>query len=395
MTYEYIRAKDYCESVRDGTHDTPKPVESGYKLVTGKHIQNGRIDPTEAYYISEKDYKKINERSKVDRWDVLMSMIGNGLGRSAVVDDNPDYAIKNIALFKVGDEIKAKWLHYYLSGKEGQGRIYNSLQGSGQPFISLSYIRDFPVPNPPRDIMLKIVKVLEKYDLLIDNNQKQIKLLEEAAQRLYKEWFVDLRFPGYENTPIVYGIPEEWGFGELGDIAMDSGKKEKKDHRQQYQYYLPIDCLPKKSLAYTEKNDITLAESSLVAFMPNDILFGAMRPYFHKVVVARDKGLTRTTCFVINSKESEYWAYLLLLLFSKDTVDYATQISVGTTMPYVRWKDFIHMPILIPQKKICYTFQAIISPIIERISCLAISCEKLTQARNRLIPKLMNGEIEV
>ena len=98
MRYDYIRAEQFCDSVRDGTHDTPKPTENGYKLVTGKHIRDGRVDPTEAYYISEKDYNKINERSRVDQWDVLMSMIGNGLGRSAIVYDNPNYFDKGIYL---------------------------------------------------------------------------------------------------------------------------------------------------------------------------------------------------------------------------------------------------------------------------------------------------------
>lgn len=338
------------------------------------------------------------ERYGLKYGDILVCE-GGEPGRCAIWKDQIPNMKFQKALHRVRvhqDEVDFRWLFYRFLYAKFRGEFDQYYSGTTtikhMPGEKLVKIR---IDLPELSYQRKIGDVLSVYDDLIENNQKQIKLLEEAAQRLYKEWFVDLRFPGYENTPIVYGIPEEWGFGELGDIAMDSGKKEKKDHRQQYQYYLPIDCLPKKSLAYTEKNDITLAESSLVAFMPNDILFGAMRPYFHKVVVARDKGLTRTTCFVINSKESEYWAYLLLLLFSKDTVDYATQISVGTTMPYVRWKDFIHMPILIPQKKICYTFQAIISPIIERISCLAISCEKLTQARNRLIPKLMNGEIEV
>ena len=160
MSWDTIRAEEYCESVRDGTHDTPKPVSNGYKLVTGKHIQNGQIYPTDAYFISENDYRKINERSKVEKWDVLMSMIGNGLGRSAVVKKEPDYAIKNIALFKVGDEKKAKWLHYYLSSPQGQGFIYNSLQGSGQPFISLSFIRDFPIPTPPLPYLNKAVSIL-------------------------------------------------------------------------------------------------------------------------------------------------------------------------------------------------------------------------------------------
>ncbi|MBQ8190677.1 MAG: restriction endonuclease subunit S, partial [Bacteroidaceae bacterium] len=218
--WKNVTAENFCDSVRDGTHDTPKQVEKGYKLVTAKHIYNGQIDLSDAYLISEKDYKKINERSKVEKWDVLMSMIGNGLGKSAVVKDTPQYAIKNLALFKLGNEIKAKWLHYYLSSKMGQGYIYNSLQGSGQPFISLGILRKFPIPIPTdTNLMFKVVEILSRYDSLIENYQKQIKLLEESAQRLYKEWFIDLRFPEHENTKIVDGVPEGWEKKKIKDLV--------------------------------------------------------------------------------------------------------------------------------------------------------------------------------
>ena len=241
----------------------------------------------------------------------------------------------------------------------------------------------------------KIAAFLSAYDDLIENNQKQIKLLEEAAQRLYKEWFIDLRFPGHETTPIVDGVPEGWNRGILGDIVTETGEKVSKEKRDIFDYYLPIDCLPKKSLGYVTTNEIKLAESSLVSFAPGDILFGAMRPYFHKVVVARDSGLTRTTCFVLNTPKKVFWAYAVMLMFSPDTVDYASQISVGTTMPYTRWKDFKNMPILIPEESCSCKFGEIVCPIIEKINGSAKQVMLLQRARDRLLPKLMSGEIEV
>ncbi len=242
---------------------------------------------------------------------------------------------------------------------------------------------------------LRIADILSDYDTLIENNQKQIKLLEEAAQRLYKEWFVDLHFPGCEDVKIIDGLPEGWTSGVLEDVAINSGKKEKKEKRNNYNYYLPIDCIPKKSLGYVQVNDVSLAKSSLIGFQKRDIIFGAMRPYFHKVVVARDKGLTRSTCFVLNAKEPSYWSYIAMLLFAKDTVDYATQISVGTTMPYVRWKDMKNMPVIIPDKDIAENFNKQIQPIIGIIASLSEQIILLQQARDRLLPKLMSGEIEV
>ena len=187
MSWEYIKAEDFCDPVRDGTHDTPKPTVDGHKLVTSKHIKNGQIESTEAYCISEEEFQAINARSLVEQWDVLMSMIGT-VGESAVVKQSPDYAIKNVALFKCGgSELKGKWLNYYLQSPDARARMSGNMKGSSQQFLSLKQLRALPIPVCNNSVMQKIVAILSAYDDLIENNQKQIKLLEEAAQRLYKE----------------------------------------------------------------------------------------------------------------------------------------------------------------------------------------------------------------
>lgn len=404
MSWDKVTVGDLVTTKKGFAFKSDLYVDSGVPIV---RVSNFTSDS-----ISDEDLKYYPERERANyadfvlrRKDIIIQTVGSWqynpasvVGKVVHVPPYLDGALLNQNAVKLipNESVDREFLYYRLRCDDFKGHVIGEARGAAnQASITLETIKSFSFDLPEYDLQCKISAILTTYDGLIENSQKQIKLLEEAVQRLYKEWFVDLHFPGYEDTSIVDGVPEGWALGELGDIAIDSGKKEKKEHRGLYQYYLPIDCLPKRSIAYTDKNDITLAESSLVAFMPNDILFGAMRPYFHKVVVARDKGLTRTTCFVINSKAPAYWAYLLLLLFSKDTVDYATQISVGTTMPYVRWKDFIHMPMLIPPEEKCDAFQTIVLPIIERISCLAISCERLIQARDRLLPKLMSGEIEV
>ena len=293
------------------------------------------------------------------------------------------------------ENISKDYIYYIMQTDNYQKYIANTSSGSTVHHTSPSKIYNYEFELPDFKIQNKISKCLSAYDDLIENNQKQIKLLEEAAQRLFKEWFVDLRFPGYKDVKVVDGVPDGWTKGLLDDIAEFSGKNELKENRGNYSYYLPIDCLPKKSLAYNTIHSVNLAESSLVAFKPNDILLGAMRPYFHKVVIARSNGLTRSTCFVINSKKYDYWGYLVMLLFSEDTINYATIISVGTTMPYVRWKDFIKMPIMIPTKDIALEFNKLVSPISKSIIKLAEKNIKLREARDLLLPKLMRGEIKL
>ena len=391
MNWKYIKASDFCDSVRDGTHDTPKPVEQGYKLVTGKHIQNGVIDPSDAYYISEKDYKKINERSKVDKWDVLMSMIGNGLGRSAVVNEQPEYAIKNIALFKVGNEKKAKWLHYYLSSAAGQGLIYNSLQGSGQPFISLSYLRDFPIPNPPMEVIERVVEVAEKYDDLIQNGCKQIKLLEEAAQRLFREWFIDMRFPGYDTVQIVDGVPDGWNEQPLNTFAsVIMGQSPKSEYYNNNHEGLPFH---QGVGSYGERfvKDDTYSSSLTRIAEAGSILFSVRAPVGrlnmtkNKIVIGR--GLS-----AMNHREGlqSYLFYLLKERFFKEDM-----VGNGSIFASISKDDLLGQKFIVPDKRLSRKYNEIASSIDRKIETLDSEIDLLREARDRLLPKLMSGEIEM
>ena len=261
--------------------------------------------------------------------------------------------------------------------------------------VSKRNVEEYHFLCPPKSVRDRIVSILSRYDALIENYQRQIKLLEEAAQRLYKEWFVDLRFPGHQSTPIINNLPQGWQIGVLDDLAYESGKKIDKKNRDNYNCYLPIDCIPKHSLTYLEPASVSLAESSLVSFAEDDIIFGAMRPYFHKVCFAQSNGLTRTTCFVLNSRNRIYREYLLMLLFDDSTIKHATSISVGTTMPYTRWKEFKSMEVKIPSEDIAIKFGERISLIIKKLKISSTQIRNLSEARDRLLPKLMSAEIEV
>ena len=390
--WKVLTAEDFCDSVRDGTHDTPKQVECGYKLVTAKHISNGQIDLSDAYLISESDYLKINESSKVERWDVLMSMIGNGRGKSAVVEYNPQYEIKNLALFKIGDETRAKWLHYYLSSNKGQGFIYNSLQGSGQPFISLSLLRKFPIPVPDDEkIMRKAVATLSRYDSLIENYQKQIKLLEEAAQRLYKEWFVDLHFPGHENTKIVDGVPEGWEKKRLSDIAnIIMGQSPKSEF-----YNTEGDGIPFHqgvgSYGYRFVVDNVYSTSFTRIAEPNSILFSVRAPV-GRLNITKNKIVIGRGLASINHKMGyqSYLYYLLKEKFFKDNI-----IGNGAIFASISKDELYNLVFFIPSDEIVKRYDAIANKIDKNIQYVDSQIRLLTEARDRLLPKLMSGEIAV
>ena len=387
--WKVLTAEEFCDSVRDGTHDTPRQVECGYKLVTAKHISNGQIDLSDAYLISESDYLKINERSKVERWDVLMSMIGNGLGKSAVVKDNPQYAIKNLALFKIGDETRAKWLHYYLSSNKGQGFIYNSLQGSGQPFISLSLLRKFPIPVPDDEkIMRKVVANLSRYDSLIENYQKQIKLLEEAAQRLYKEWFVDLHFPGHENTKIVDGVPEGWEYRKIGDIVVYYDKQRK-----------PLSSMQRMSMG---KIYPYYGAAALMDYVDNYLFDGIYlllgedgtvitSDKFPVLQYVWGKFWVNNHAHVLRGKEGISTEFLFSMFKEMPIADVVT----GAAQPKISQGRLSEKKILMPSLKLIQKWSSIAKHFFDKLRVLSEQIRLLTEARDRLLPKLMSGEITV
>ena len=354
MKRQFLAAENYCSSVRDGTHDTPAPTVSGFKLVTGKHIKNGIIDPSDAYYISEDDFNSINKRSLVEKWDVLMSMIGT-IGEVAVVTETPLYAIKNVALFKCGgSETKGKWLAYYLRSNEAKCHMQGNMKGASQQFLSLKQLRALPIPIFPEYRMKKIVDILSASDDLIENNRKQIKLLEEAAQRLYKEWFIDLRFPGYETTPIIDGIPEGWDRKKLGEwVNTFSGGTPSRKNKEFYQngsnFWLKTQELTDCFIFETEEKitDRAIEHSSAKYIYPNSIIMAMYGATIGKLGIAATRLTCNQACCVFDlSSDFEKMPYLYLWL--KSNRDFFVSQGIGSAQSNLSQAMIKNFDIIVP-----------------------------------------------
>lgn len=391
MELTYLRAEDFCESVRDGTHDTPKPTEKGYKLVTGKHVKNGVIDPTDAYFISEEDYNKINERSLVEQWDVLMSMIGT-VGEVAVVQDVPQYAIKNVALFKCGgSEIKGRWLSYYLNTPEARGHMNGNQKGSSQQFLSLKQLRDLPIATTDEAYMKKVIDVLSKYERMIAINKKQINLLEEAASRLYKEWFVDLHFPGFETTTIIDGIPTGWKEVTLADIAdVLMGQSPKSEFYNQDKEGLPFHQ-GVGSYGNRFVVDETYSTSYTRIAEAGSILFSVRAPV-GRLNITKNKIVIGRGLSAMNHKEKlqSYLFYLLKERFFKEDL-----VGNGSIFASISKDELLGQKFVVPTENLARDFNEIAALFDEQISVLDSKIMHLNEALNRLLTKLMSGEIEL
>ena len=382
---------DVCELIVDCPHSTANDEGAGYPLIRTPNVGKGRLILDGVHRVSKQVYDVRNARAVPKAGDLILAREAPA-GNVAIILDGQEVCLgqRTVLIRPDKSKVNPQYLTYYLLAPYAQHELTSAANGATVAHVNMPKIRGLKINLPDIQEQNRIAGILSAYDDLIATNQKQITLLEETAQRIYKEWFVDFRFPGNESIPIEKGLPYGWERSSLGEIAVDAGINVKVQDRDNYCYYLPIDCMPKKSLGYVEVNDISLAESSLQSFAPGDIVMGAMRPYFHKVVIARDYGLTRNTCFVINAKESVYHDFLTMLIFDESTIRYATQNSVGTTMPYIRWKDFIQMPVVVPERGIAEKFSSIMSPLFDSIHVRSKDIQKAREARDILLGKLLS-----
>ena len=385
-----------CELIVDCPHSTVPDEGEGYPLIRTPNIGSGYLDLTDVHRVSKETYDIRNARAVPQPMDLILAREAPA-GNVGIIREGQWVCLGQRTVLIRPDQNKVDpwFLNYYLNAPRQRHRLLSNANGATVSHVNMPIIRNLPIDLPCMKVQRRIASILMAYDNLIENNRRQIALLEEAAQRLYKEWFVDLRFPGHQSIKVVNGLPIGWTKCELGAVVCQSGKAEKKSNRENYSHYLPIDSIPSKSITCWDSDTIENASSSLVSFKRDDYVFGAMRPYFHKVIIAPYAGLTRTTCFVLNVADSDYWAYAFALLTFGDCVRYATSISVGTTMPYVRWEDLRHMPIVVPNKELAVAFKSHLTSIRMRVEALYMQIADAREARDRLLPKLMSGEIEV
>ena len=180
-------ANKIYSKITDGTHDSPKQKEVGKPLITSKHIKGRNIDFDSAYLISEVDFNKINERSQVQKWDVIVSMIGEYCGYCYIErNDTIDYAVKNVGLYKAGTKLEAEWLYYYLISPIGKAHLNSVKSGSSQPYLTLGGLRKLPILYPlQRNKKVRITKVLSDLDSKIEVNNKINAELEAMAKLIY------------------------------------------------------------------------------------------------------------------------------------------------------------------------------------------------------------------
>ncbi|MDZ7832142.1 MAG: restriction endonuclease subunit S [Desulfobacterales bacterium] len=392
------KLQDLCTSVISG--GTPlRTVADYYKNGKIPWLKTSEVKKTLIYETEEKITEKGLQESSaklIPENSIIVAMYGDGNTAGHVAINKIPLSTNQACCNFIIDSNEAyyKFIYYYLKGN--YNNLINLKLGGSQQNLNATNLKKFPIKIPKPETQKKIAAVLSAYDDLIENNKRRIAILENMAEEIYREWFVRFRFPGHEKVKFEKGVPANWNVIELKNIAYEASKSTKPGEHLSNRFYLPLDLLNTKRILPAGHLDYTEAKSSLATFEEGDILFGAMRPYLHKVAIAPFKGITRTTCFVIRPYDEEDYAYVFLTLFQAFSVDYATMICNGSDRPYVVWnKAMERMQVLYPEKAVLKSFEKIVRPILNAIKKKYFILKHLEKTRALLLPRLISGKHSV
>lgn len=407
MKWEKTTIGQHCTVTSSKRFHLSDRSESGIPFYCSKEViqkVNGQV-VSECDYIKEEAYEQVNEKYGVPQTgDLLITTRGTyGIPYVYKDDDRFYFADGNLTWLKDFDNsLCVDYLYYWILSYEGQKKIDAIAKGTAQKAVPIALIKNIEISIPDIETQHRIASILSAYDDLIENNQKQIKLLEEAAQRLYKEWFVDLRFPNYENTPVVDGVPEGWRIGQADSFfEITIGKT---PPRAEKQWFLDgIKGTPWLSISdmgnagvFVFSTSESLTEDAInkhnMKVVPAGTVFVSFKLTVGRVSIASTDMCTNEAIahFHINDDMATAYTYCYLKNFEYDTLGNTSSISKAVNSKIIK-----AMPFVMPTTEIVLLFSEKVSPIIKAVYAKQSQIMKLKEARDRLLPKLMSGELEV
>lgn len=374
--------------------------DGGVPVVMPKDLVDGHISEDSIARVSMNHVDRLS-RHKIEVGDILYSRRGD-VGRCAFATEVEQGWLCGTGCLRVTiDQSKAipKFIFYQLQKAETIGWVEKHAVGSTMLNLNTSILGSVPIELPSMAEQQMIVHVLSAYDDLIENNQKQIKLLEEAAQRLYKEWFVDLRFPGHETTPIVDGVPEGWEVCKFSEIAsIMSGGTPKTEVKEYYEGDIPFYTPKDSDGSFFVFDTIThISEAGLEhcnsQYYPEGTVIITARGTVGKTTILAVPMAMNQSCYALKCDELNSPYYLFFSLNRE--VDSLKTMANGGVFNTIIVKTFDSISLTIPTQRVLSAFNAVVSSIMQQIKAKMKQNIHLAEARDRLLPKLMSGEIEV
>lgn len=382
MKWETYKLKQLCSEIVDCVNKTAptSDVPTPYKMLRTSDIREGKINLENLNCVTKEVYEKWTRRGKLQKGDVIFTREAP-LGEVGLVREEKNYFLgQRLVLFRANNKMcDGRFLMYSLLWHDNKQAIISKGVGSTVAHLRVPECENIEIKVPDLDVQHRIADILSAYDDLIENNQKQIKLLEEAAQRLYKEWFVDLRFPGHENTKIVDGVPEEWRKFPLEEIApVVTGKKDANygDKGGNYPFF-------------------TCSQETITApgysFDTSAVILAGNGDFNVKLYRGRFEAYQRTYVLAPFDHSNLFNLYFTV----QDNMEALAKGASGSTIKFLTKGMLQKILVLTADKKILDKFNDYEENIQQKVEALKKQVEDLTEIRNRLLPKLMSGEVEV
>lgn len=409
--WKKVKLGEICEITSSKRIFFSEYVDSGIPFYRSKEIieLSQGLSISEPLYISEIRYNEIKQRFGVPETnDILLTSVGS-IGIPYIVNKTDKFYFKdgNLTWFRnYKDSVFPPYVLYWLRSNDCFNILNNIALGAAQKALTIVKLKEVEIPLPPLPTQHRIATILSRYDSLIENYQKQIKLLEEAAQRLYKEWFVELRFPGHENTKMVDGLPEGWERKKLGELTSKfaTGLNPRKNFvlGRGNNYYVTIKNMSNNDVVFDEKCDKVDDEAlekinKRSDLQMGDLLFSGIGTIGRVYLI--DKPVTNwnisESVFTMRPRPDIPSSFLYLVLLDKEIQDYCQSNAHGCAQKGIRMADLKAFEVLVPPQPILDAFNNVTSNLIKQAKSKSTQIRLLTEARDRLLPRLMSGELDV
>lgn len=391
---------DVCEFIVDCPHSTAPDEGEGYPLIRTPNVGKGRLDLNGVHRVSESVYKQRIQRGAPRANDLIFAREAPA-GNVALVQENQTVCLgqRTVLIRPNVQKVNPQYLVYYLLSPKPQYELLGTANGATVAHVNLPAIRNLKIELPEKSVQDKIGTILVTYDDLIENNQKQIKLLEEAAQRLYKEWFVDLRFPGHENTKIVDGVPEGWSKSTVFEVSaiLRRGISPKYNENARG-IVINQKCIRQTIVSYDEARtqekkypaELELKEADIAICSTGAGTLGRVGQIYE----VRENTTLDSHVTLIRANEKIGQQYLFWSL--KMQQDYLMSAGKGSTNQLELSRETIgNCKILMPEQKIAEQAEKNFVAIHNKMKECSMQIARLREARDLLLPKLMSGEVEV
>lgn len=395
------KLNDVCELIVDCPHSTEPDEGEGYPIIRTPNIGVGYLDLEGVQRVSKAAYDRRNIRAVPRPNDLILAREAPA-GNVGIIREGMKVCLgqRTVLIRPSAEKVSPLFLNYYLNAPKQRHALLSNSNGATVSHVNMPVIRNLVIELPDREAQDRIADVLSAYDELIENSRRQIQLLEEAARRLYKEWFIDLKFPGHETTPIVDGLPERWCKATLGELSVLITRGITPRYSETSDFLVlgqrcvrgnlvDLSCARRCERKSIAEQKMLKCGDVLINSTGTGSLGRTAQVWFDPIDMTVDSHVT-----IVRASSPELSSYLAQWAFANES--FIESLHTGSTgqteLPRERVSS---IRVLVPSSGALNQFNSFVSPMVGKVNMLQRSIAAAREARDRLLPKLMSGEIEV